>query len=248
MSIKKENKNSKPIELVVTSNNRKDLKPKEIKKDVTAILEDLNSKKEDKVESDKSNSDYSKGSNDLFFEKFNKSKKDFKKDNKEKQQLAKKQIVSQARISGLSKRLEDNSFTMKIYSFLLITMFITIGFAIAIFVVLLPYSNPGVYDSSNVNDIWQRVNYVEHPNFAITSVVLSGITFILLPAPYLYLLATWFVGINQVTRSKVFILINISLSFLAIIMFIIILILSTVIFVGVSAPIIQFPADPLPTP
>lgn len=211
MSIKKENKNSKPIELVVTSNNSKDSKPKEIKKDVTAILENLNSKKEDKVESDKSNSDSSKGSNDLFFEKFNKSKKDFKKDNKEKQQLAKKQIVSQARISGLSKRLEDNSFTMKIYSFLLITMFITIGFAIAIFVVLLPYSNPGVYDSSNVNDIWQRVNYVEHPNFAITSVVLSGITFILLPAPYLYLLATWFVGINQVTRSKVFILINISL-------------------------------------
>lgn len=248
MSIKKENKNSKPIELVVTSNNSKDSKPKEIKKDVTAILENLNSKKEDKVESDKSNSDSSKGSNDLFFEKFNKSKKDFKKDNKEKQQLAKKQIVSQARISGLSKRLEDNSFTMKIYLFLLTTMFITIGFAIAIFVVLLPYSNPGVYDSSNVNDIWQRVNYVEHPNFAITSVVLSGITFILLPAPYLYLLATWFVGINQVTRSKVFILINISLSFLAIIMFIIILILSTVIFVGVSAPIIQFPADPLPTP
>ena len=45
MSIKKENRNTKRIGLVVTSNNSKDSKPKEIKKDVTAILENLNSKK-----------------------------------------------------------------------------------------------------------------------------------------------------------------------------------------------------------
>lgn len=243
MSIKKENKDSKPIELVVEDKN-KNSKSKEVKKDVNSILNDLNLKKEN----EKLNNNSSNDSNELFFEKFNKSKKDFKKENKEKQQLAKKQIISQARISGFSKRLEDNSFTMKIYLFLLITMFITIGFAISIFVILLPYSGPGQYDSSNVTDIWQRVNYIQFPNFAITSVVLSAMTFILLPAPYLYLLATWFVGINQVTRSKIFIFTNIGLSFLAILMFIIILILSTIIFVNVSAPIIQFPADPLPTP
>ncbi|MGL5591471.1 MAG: hypothetical protein ACRDCF_01915 [Mycoplasmoidaceae bacterium] len=250
MSIKKENKDlnskeSKPIELVLKKDNSK---PNEVKKDVNSILKDLKTKKENLIENEKSDDNYSKGSNDLFFEKFNKSKKDFKRDNKERQLLAKKQIISQARISGLSKRLEDNTFTLKIYLFLLVTLFITVGFGIAIFVILLPYSGPGSYDSSNVTDIWQRVNYVQYPNFAITCVVLSAMTFILLPSPYLYLLATWFVGINQVTRSKVFILINVSLSLLAILMFIIIFILSTVIFVNVSAPIIQFPADPLPTP
>ncbi|MGL5246217.1 MAG: hypothetical protein ACRC8C_01460 [Mycoplasmoidaceae bacterium] len=257
MSIKKENNNSnseelkkdsKPIELVIAKKDNNDLKNNESKKDVASILKDIKFKKENKIESEKPNDNTSNGSNDLFFEKFNKSKKDFKKDNKEKQLLAKKQIISQARISGLSKRLEDNTFTLKIYLFLLVIFFITVGFGIAIFTVLLPYSGPGQYDASNVTDIWQRVNYIQYPNFAITSVVLSAITFILLPAPYLYLLATWFVGINQVTRSKVFILINLSLSLLAILMFIIILILSTLIFVNVSAPIIQFPADPLPTP
>ncbi|MGL5640211.1 MAG: hypothetical protein ACRDCD_00940 [Mycoplasmoidaceae bacterium] len=253
MSIKKENKDlnskelkkdSKPIELVIDNNK----KPNEVKKDVNSILKDIKSKKENTIENEKSDFNSSKGSNDLFFEKFNKSKKDFKRDNKEKQLLAKKQIISQARISDLSKRLEDNTFALKIYLFLLVTLFITVSFSIAIFTVLLPYSGPGVYDLSNVTDIWQRVNYVQYPNFAITSVVLSAMTFILLPSPYLYLLATWFVGINRVTRSKVFIIINISLSLLAILMFIIIFILSTIIFVNVSAPIIQFPADPLPTP
>ncbi|MGL4647363.1 MAG: hypothetical protein ACRCVI_01405 [Mycoplasmoidaceae bacterium] len=184
--------------------------------------------------------------NDIFFEKFEKSKKDFKKENKKRKLFAQKLMSSQSKIQGLQRKLEDNSFLFKVYIFLFTSFFVTVGFSIGVFTVLLPYANHQVYDANNVSDIWQRVSYVQYPHFAMTTVVFSGIIFCLLPMPYLYLIATWFVGINDVKRSKMFVLTNFYLAVFALTLFIVTFILSTIFFAGIGAPSIQFPAVPLP--
>lgn len=161
--------------------------------------------------------------NATFFEKFEKSKKDFARDKKQQTTLARKSLLGKYRALGLSTKLNDHVFLKKSW-----LLFIGLGiFALAYSIVVIVFLSPYFNGSAGANK-WSFVDL----NLWMTqlSVVCSGISIGIVTIPYIYLLASWFVGINRTYRSVGFFIFNWTSLVIAIICVILTICTSSIIF------------------
>lgn len=160
--------------------------------------------------------------NAIFFEKFEKSKKDFLKEKRKDKLLAKRKISNQNKMLGFQSRLREEDFTKKLW-----IIFVMAG------VLLLAYSCVVVAFLGNkfngtTDNKWVYANYFL--GMTKTSVIFSGISIVLIPLPYLYMCAAWFIGINNVHQSKYFVTTNIVFLVISLVLTIIVIPMSSYIF------------------
>lgn len=173
-----------------------------------------------------SNETTSNDANSTFFEKFEKTKKDFLKEKRQKDFLAKRSLSSKSKAKGLENKLRDDKFVKDSWiSFIVIGLFlfaygcVVMGFLATQF-------------NGSTSNKWTFIDL--YSDMTKTTIVFSGIIVCLIPIPYMYLLASWFVGINSVHRSKSFFLVNMTFIGIAIVLFICVLPMSSIIFAGVN--------------
>ncbi len=145
------------------------------------------------------------GSNELFFEKFNNTKKDYKRQQLEK---VKKEINKRNKTLSFDRRLEDNRFLTKVYIMIGIVIFFVLSISITVFTINIMFYNGDVDNYLNNNTWYGIANAINkwYLDMNRAVVIMSGIAFSLIPLPFLFLLTTWFVGMNQIFRSWKFIL------------------------------------------
>lgn len=140
----------------------------------------------------------SSDSNLTFFEKFEKTKKDFVREKKEGKVKAQKSLKFKNRILGFENKLRDDDFIRNCW----------IAF-IVLSVLFVAYASVSLGFLGNkfngATDKWIYANY--YGDVTKTIVVFSGIILVIMPMPFLYLLGTWFVGINGTHKSKQFFII-----------------------------------------
>lgn len=141
--------------------------------------------------------------NEVFFEKFEKSKKDFIKEKRKEKNRAKKSISNQNKLLGFENRLRDDSYFKKFWIILLSITALLLTYACIVMGFLGPHFSK-VSDGSR----WTPAVNV-YGGLTRTSIIFSGVIIALIPLPYIFLLTSWFIGINSVHRSKVFIISNI---------------------------------------
>lgn len=133
--------------------------------------------------------------NKNFFEKFEKTKKDLKKQKKEDR---KKALRSSGQKNKLLLRFEinlrDPAFLKKTWVFIILGSILFMGYSIGVLSVL-----ANQFNTASDNK-WVFLNLFSGLNR--TSIVFSGITVGLIPIPYVFLIASWFIGINNVHQSK----------------------------------------------
>ena len=161
--------------------------------------------------------------NAIFFEKFEKSKKDFMKEKRKEKLDAKKSISSKNKGLGLTARLKDDMYTKKIWIIFSIVSIILLSYASVIMAFL-----GNKFDGSS-DPKWIFTSYYS----ALTkiSVIFSGIAISLIPLPYFYLFSSWFIGINNIHHSKYFVSTNFYILVVATILLLIVIPLSTTIFI-----------------
>lgn len=160
--------------------------------------------------------------NAVFFEKFEKSKKDFLKEKRKEKQFAKKSIVSKNKLLGFESRLRDEDFIKKLWIYFIIAAVVLLGYASVVMGFL------GDKFGGTSDNKWIYATY--YSGLTKTSVIFSGIALSIIPLPYFYLLAAWFIGINSVHQSKYFVTTNIVILIIAAILLIIVVPLSSIIF------------------
>lgn len=160
--------------------------------------------------------------NALFFEKFEKSKKDFLKEKRKEKYDAKKSIISKNKLLGFESRLRDEEFIKKIW-----ILFIVFGIAFLAYACVVMGFLGNKFNGVSDNK-WVYANY--YSGLTKTSVIFSGIVISLIPLPYVYLLSSWFIGINNVQNSKYFIVTNITILVLSAILLIVVVPMSSLIF------------------
>lgn len=185
--------------------------------------------------------------NAIFFEKFEKSKKDFLKEKKRDKKNAKKSILSSNKALSFDAKLRDDYFVKKLWIFLIIFDLIIIAY----FSVIEGFLG-NKFNGSQIPK-WIFVNY--YSNLTKTSVILSGISIVLIICPYFFLLASWFIGVNNIHKSKSLLVSNIFILGLSIVFLIIIIPSSSLIFhetinylplEGIEPPPAAAPAQPAP--
>lgn len=160
--------------------------------------------------------------NAIFFEKFEKSKKDFVKEKRKQKSEAKKSILSKNKLIGFESKLRDESFLRKIWIIFIVSAIVLLAYACVVEGFLGNKFN-GVTDNK-----WIYATY--YSGLTKTSVIFSGIVISLIPLPYIYLLASWFIGINNVQQSKYFIVTNIVILSISLILLLIVVPMSSLIF------------------
>lgn len=188
------------------------------------ILDDLNSSTSTTQTSTTSNSP-----NDVFFEKFEKSKKDFIKEKKKEKNLAKKTISNKNKLLGFESKLRDEEYFKKFWIILLTTT----GFVLAYACVVIGLLGTHFFGPSSTSK-W-IASYNLYQGVFRTSIVFSGVIICLIPLPYIFLLSAWFIGINNVHRSKVFVISNLSILAFCVFLLFLTIILSSIIF-GTTVP------------
>lgn len=145
-----------------------------------------------------------KNDNELFFEKFNNTKKNYKKAELEK---ARKQINKKNKSLSFERRLEDNRFVGMIYGIIGAIIFFVLAISITVFVINLKFYYPVTSDVYSTQNAWFGISYfinVEYFTMNRAIVIMEGIAFSLVLVPFFFLMTTWFVGINQMFRSRKF--------------------------------------------
>ncbi len=145
-----------------------------------------------------------KNENELFFEKFNNTKKNHKKAELEK---ARKQINKKNKSLSFERRLEENRYVGTIYGIIAGIIALILSISITVFVLNFRFMNIISTDDYKDSLAWYGValgisNYYTVLNKAV--VIMSGIAFSLVPIPFFFLLSTWFMGLNQIFRSRNF--------------------------------------------
>lgn len=166
----------------------------------------------------------SKSKNETFFEKFEKTKKDFSKEKRKQMFTAKKNISTKFKASSLLTKLNDSKFLKISWS-----IFISFGiFFLAYCSTVLGFLAVNFNGVSDSLSQWTYVNV----NLSLTqlSVICSGIVLALVVIPYLYLVASWFVGINSVHKSPSFFIFNVICLVISAICVILIISTSSIIF------------------
>lgn len=189
---------------------------------------DLNSNLDGNSNLDNKNQDVNEV-NSTFFEKFEKTKKDFVKEKKLKKAKAQKSLRIKNKILGFENKLRDDEFVKNSW-----IAFVSIGiFIVAYCCVCLGFMATKFTSTSDAK--WQvAVGIPDNGNMLKTIVIFSSIVLILVPIPYIYLLGSWFVGINGTFKSKVFFLVTFSLMVIATVLFLIILPMSAYLFAKVN--------------
>ncbi|BAC43905.1 hypothetical protein D8X55_00030 [Malacoplasma penetrans] len=162
--------------------------------------------------------------NDLFFEKFEKSKKDFIKEKKKEKNVAKKSLSSKNKLLGFESRLRDEHYFKRFWIILLSVTFFVLAYACTVIGLCGPH-----FASVESSSKWIAAYNLYNGVFK-TSVIFSGIIICIIPLPYIFLLSSWFIGINNVHRSKSFVVSNIAILVTSIVLLFFVIILSSIVF------------------
>ncbi|MDE6562963.1 MAG: hypothetical protein K2J98_01615, partial [Malacoplasma sp.] len=165
-----------------------------------------------------------KDKNETFFEKFEKSKRDFAKEKRKEKSLAKKSLSAKNKLIGLENKLRDDNFLKK---FWIVVISITVILLIYACVVV-GFLGPYFYSATDTSKWIPAVNI--YGGLTKTSIIFCGISICLIPIPYIVLLALWFVGVNNVHRSKAFVNSNLVILSISAILLILVIPLSSVVF------------------
>ncbi len=145
-----------------------------------------------------------KSENELFFEKFNNTKKNYKKAELEK---ARKQINKKNKTLSFERRLEDNRYVGKIYGIVGGVIALILSISITVFVLNYQFLVNSDYNSYQKDNMWYGIVLGISKQYGTLNkavVIMSGIAFSLVPVPFFFLLSTWFMGLNQIFRSRNF--------------------------------------------
>lgn len=160
-------------------------------------------------------------SNETFFEKFEKTKKDFVREKKEGKAKAQKSLKFKGKILGFENKLRDDDFIRNCW----------IAF-IVLSVLFVAYASVSLGFLGNkfngATDKWIYANY--YGDMTKTIVVFSGIILVIMPMPFLYLLGTWFVGINGTHKSKQFFIIILTFLILSLLLMLCLIPMTSIIF------------------
>lgn len=162
--------------------------------------------------------------NETFFEKFERSKKDFAKEKRKEKNLAKKTISTKSKLIGFENKLRDDAFFKKFWIVMIIVTAILLTYACVVVGFLGPY-----FSSVENNSKWVPAVNI-YGELTKTSIIFSGIAICLIPIPYIFLLALWFVGVNNVHRSKTFINSNLIILSISAVLLILVIPLSSIVF------------------
>lgn len=180
------------------------------------------------ADSDNETNSSSTNPNLTFFEKFEKSKKDIIKDKKRQKSEAKKSIGSRNKGLGFENRLRDDIFIRNLWIIVGVVSVLLLAYAS----VVVGFLGDKFNGTSSSDYKWTYVNYFSDMNKAI--VVFCGIIIVLIPLPYLYLLVAWFIGINSVHRSKIYVIVLLTFLSISLLLTIIVIPMSSVIFANVN--------------
>ncbi len=160
--------------------------------------------------------------NAVFFEKFEKSKKDFMKEKRKGKWSAKRSMMEKKRSLGFDARLREEEFVKKIWIYFAIAALVMLAYGSVVMGFL------GDKFNGTTDNKWVFANYFSA--MTKTSVIFSGIAISLIPLPYFYLLSAWFIGINNIHQNKAFVVTNIVILILSAILLLIVIPMSTYIF------------------
>lgn len=214
---KKTNKNESPFDSNDFKDRNQSFENNKVNSDISQIDENSN-RQNDFANS--SNVDR----NEVFFEKFEKSKKDFIKEKRKERNKAKKSISNQNKLLGFENRLRDDSYFKRFWILLLSVTGLLLAYSCIVIAFLGPH-----FSSASDTSRWSPAVKL-FGGLTKTSVIFTGIVIVSLPLPYLFLLTSWFIGINSVHRSKVFIIANLVVVSIAILLIAITIPLSSYVF------------------
>lgn len=160
-------------------------------------------------------------SNETFFEKFEKTKKDFVKEKKIGKQKAQKSLKFKSKILGFENRLRDEDFIRNSWIAFIVLSILFVAYASVSLGFLGNKFN-------GASDKWIYANY--YLDMTKTIVVFSSIILVIMPMPFLYLLGTWFVGINGTHKSKQFFIVILVFLVLSLILMLCLIPMTSIIF------------------
>lgn len=203
---------NKPEDILNTKNNDTNTERED------ALSKNDNVKTYQEAKYDKSTSD----ANSTFFEKFERTKKDLIKEKKAGKQKALRSVKLKNKILGFENKLRDDDFIKNSWIGFITLSVLFIAYACVCLGFLATKFN-GTTDAK-----WSYANY--YGDMTKTIVVFSSIIVIIIPIPYIYLMGTWFVGINGVHKSKGFYITNFVVLLIALVLTLLVIPMSSIIF------------------
>ena len=159
--------------------------------------------------------------NITFFEKFEKTKKDMLKERRAEKQKVLKSLRSKNKVLGFDNRLRDDEFIKNSWIGFIVSSILFLVYACVCLGFLVPtllWRNPK----------WSFAHH--YGDMTKTIIVFSSTVAILIPIPYIYLMGSWFVGVNGIYKSKHFFIMIFSIIIISLVLMILIVPMSSVIF------------------
>lgn len=164
--------------------------------------------------------------NSSFFERYERSKKDIDKENKKQRSEARKSMSVKSRLLGFDSKLRDDLYVKKLWIWMIVVSIVLLAYSC----VVMGFLGDKFYNTSD--NKWSFVNWLSDMNKA--TVVFDGIIIALIPLPYIYLLAAWFIGVNNVHRSKPFVIVLLTFLSISLLLTLLVLPMSSIIFAEVA--------------
>lgn len=158
-----------------------------------------------------------KSTNDTFFDKFDKTKKEHKSTIKKLKKEKYNGKSNSGIMTSFGKKLQSTGFLVKIYSLIAGVASLTIILGILLFVLLIDFFNgtpailptnipiaTGLYQF--IRDIQYTVKLSIYQPIVQTIVILSMASVAIIFTPILYIVSSWFIGMNNIHKERKFVI------------------------------------------
>lgn len=192
-------------------------------------------------------------SNDTFFDKFDKTKKIHKDKVRELKESSRKS--SSGIVTSFGKKLQTKKYLAKIYGGIASTSSLVVILGVVLFVLLIDFFNGSpasiptdIVVADNfyqfiINSQYSTMLHIYQP-IVQTIVILSMLSAILMLTPIIYMISSWFVGINNIHSEKKFVVAYGSIIIIGAILLLVSLILLFALGWGPFGPFV-YPSQPI---
>lgn len=160
--------------------------------------------------------------NKIFFEKFERTKKDVLKERRAQKIKTIKSLKAKNKMLGFDYKLRDDGFIKNSWIVFIILSIFLVAYSAVCLGFLGSFFN-GTNDTK-----WSVANL--HLDMTRTIIIFSSVVIILVPIPYIYLMGTWFVGINGSHKSKIFFIVIFMFLLISTVLTLLVIPMSSVIF------------------
>ncbi|MGL5630685.1 MAG: hypothetical protein ACRDCG_02855 [Mycoplasmoidaceae bacterium] len=151
--------------------------------------------------------------NDTFFQKFDKSKKDHNKNIKKLKLEKRGKEINSGTMTVLDKKLQENKFVIRLYSsFAIVSAFIII-LGVVLFTLLIDFyhGTPAILPKDIIiaKPFYEFIRDCQYQNqiniykpLVQTLIIISMMAVVFVFLPIIFMIATWFVGISNIHQDK----------------------------------------------